>query len=346
MKSKIVTAAVTVAMLSGNASAEENGWASLGGILQKACSAANGNVAGMTFNTGQFGEKLQWLCQLQNIHGFINNNLLNGDWEGFAKDVAGKYLGQLANYVGGQMGSMDGVNATINQLNQAMQKDYKTFRKTLYGTALQTFQEQASLNAGASPGSVGAMSDQVLSKNPTFALADAVAHASDALSATQGVQNAYKAQKIQQEANKALESNTAQAMSTATNVIGTLTKEGLVDKYTRDAQTAVSAREVNEVLVKVTGEAMKQDATMSVALLNQLSEVAQQQVMTNTQLMMQRQAQEKEIANKQEQVRAAVEQEVAANQQEADYYQSEMDTAYDSLSNILNSDIQIDPVGK
>ncbi|WP_205750520.1 hypothetical protein, partial [Deinococcus fonticola] len=148
------------------------------------------------------------------------------------------------------------------------------------------------------------------------------------------------------EAKKALESNTAQAMNAATNVIGTPTKEGLVDKYSKDAASAVSAREVSEVLVQITGEAMKQDATMSVALLNQLSELAQQQVMTNTQLMLERQSKEQEIARNEEEFKAEVEQMVAENNAQAAEFQRDIKSAYSNMSSILKADIKLEPVGE
>lgn len=346
MKKATLLVPLTALMLSGSASAADNGWANLGDILNQACSAANGNVAGMTFSTGQFGEKMQWLCQLQSIHGFINNNILNGDWEGFAKDVAGKYIGQLVGYLGENMGDTSGLNSMVSQLNDAIRGNYKDFRQALYGTAINSIGEGKSLNAAYSAGSVGAVADEAISNNPTLALANSVARVSDAMEAAHGVQKAYQAKKIQDEAKKALETNAAQAMNSATNTIGTLTKEGLVDKYRRDASSAVSAREVSEVLVQITGEAMKQDATMSVALLNQLGEVAQQQVMTNTQLMLERQAREQEITRNEEEFRAEVEQMVADNNAQAAEYQRDIQSAYSNMSSILRADINLEAVGE
>ncbi|RJF74588.1 hypothetical protein D3875_03340 [Deinococcus cavernae] len=345
MKRKAFLLALTAGMLSGTASAE-NGWGNLGGILQQACSASQGNAAGMSFNTGKFGEKMQWLCQLQNIHGFIDNNILNGDWEAFAQDVAGKYLGQLANYIGDSMGDTSGVSHLLAGLNDAMNRNYGDFKQALYGTAVRGIGPGRSLNAGYSEGSVGNIAEKAIANNPTFALANSVARVSDAMNAAHGVQKAYQAKKIQDEAKKALESNTAQAMNAATNVIGTPTKEGLVDKYSKDAASAVSAREVSEVLVQITGEAMKQDATMSVALLNQLSELAQQQVMTNTQLMLERQSKEQEIARNEEEFKAEVEQMVAENNAQAAEFQRDIKSAYSNMSSILKADIKLEPVGE
>lgn len=118
-----------------------------------------------------------------------------------------------------------------------------------------------------------------------------------------------------------------------------------MDKYTEDAASAISSREVSEVLVQITGEAMKQEATMSVALLNQLSEVAQQQVMTNTQLMLESQSREQEIIRNEERFKAEVEQMVADNQAEAAEYQREIKAAYSNMSFIIGSEIKLDPVG-
>ncbi|WP_317641703.1 hypothetical protein [Deinococcus arenicola] len=345
MRRKAILTVVTVGLLSSTASAA-NGWDNLGGVLRQACGAANGNVQGIgVIDTGKFGEKMQWLCQLQSIHGFINNKLLNGDWESFAKDVAGKYMGQLANYAGENMGDLGGLNDVLKKLNDGMETNYGEFKQALYGSALKSIGPGKSLNANYADGSVGSVADQAIANNPSLALANGVARVSDAMNAARGVQNAYKAQKIQKQTTDALEANTAQAMNTATNVIGTPLKKGLVDKYTEDASSAISSREVSEVLVQITGEAMKQEATMSVALLNQLSEVAQQQVMTNTQLMMESQDREKEITRNEEKFKAEVEQMVAENQAEAEEYQRDIKAAYSSMSSIIGSEIKLDPVG-
>ncbi|WP_135230812.1 hypothetical protein, partial [Deinococcus fonticola] len=197
MKRKAFLLALTTGMLSGTASAE-NGWGNLGGILQQACSASQGNAAGMSFNTGKFGEKMQWLCQLQNIHGFIDNNILNGDWEAFAQDVAGKYLGQLANYIGDSMGDTSGVSHLLAGLNDAMNRNYGDFKQALYGTAVRGIGPGRSLNAGYSEGSVGNIAEKAIANNPTFALANSVARVSDAMNAAHGVQKAYQAKKIQE----------------------------------------------------------------------------------------------------------------------------------------------------
>jgi len=341
-----ILTAVTVGMLSSVASAA-NGWDHLGGVLQQACVTANGNVKGVgVIDTGRFGEKMQWLCQLQSIHGFINNNLLNGDWEGFARAVAGKYMGQLANYAGENMGNLGGLNDVLKRLNEGMETSYGEFRQALYGATIKSLGKGKSLNANYAEGSVGSVAEQAIASNPSLALANGVARASDAMNAARGVQNAYKAQKIQKQTTDALEANTAQAMNAATNVIGTPLKKGLVDKYTEDAASAISAREVSEVLVQITGEAMKQEATMSVALLNQLSEVAQQQVMTNTQLMLESQNREQEIIRNEEKFKAEVEEMVAENNAEAAEYQREIKAAYSNMSSIIGAEIKLDPVGK
>ncbi len=341
---------VSLLLLSLNTQASANGWQELGGILKQACGTVKngtGTFGGVNIPiSGQTGEKLKWLCQLNNIHGFVNENILNGDWEGFAKDVAGQYLGRLVDSAAGQLGDTSRINDGLSQLNAAMNKDYATFRSAIYGAALNNMRNSLLLNAGAAPGSVGDLTNQAIEANPSLALADQIAATADALDAVQGADKAYKAKKIQDEAKKAIEANLAQGMSNATEVIGTPTSQGIVDKYSAQAQTAVSTREQVEILTNLTGEAMKSKVTSDIAILNQLSEMVQQQVMTNNQLMLQRNNAEQEIASRRQQMTAMIEEQTAASRQQYAQNVSEITSAYDGLANFLDRKIELKSVGE
>ncbi|WP_135230567.1 hypothetical protein [Deinococcus fonticola] len=339
---------LTVAALSLSSQAGANGWEDLGKILSQACSAANGgatNVGGIPIPLGQTGDKLKFLCQLQQIHGFVNDNVLNGDWESFAKDIAGQYIGRLIGDVGNSIDT-SALNTALTNINNSMKGTYADFRKALYGTAIQTLRNNGELlNKGAASDSVGGLTNQAILNNPTLRLADQIAAAADVYDAMQGTEKAYHAQKIQSEAKKAIEANLAQGMSNATSIIGTPVSEGTVDKYNSQAKTAISTREQVEILTNLTGEALKSKATSDIAILNQLSEMVQQQVMTNNQLMMQRNNADEEIATRRQKLNAEIEQEAADMKIQAAQASADVTGAYSAMSGFLDTKIELKSVG-
>ena len=339
---QVLTGLSLSALLSGAAlaqSAVASGWTELGTVLSQACAVAGGNLPALgnfripQINIGQLGEKLQWLCQLKSIHGFIDQKILNGDWEGFAGDVAGQYAGKFLGYIGENMGGEALTNFTTH-LNKSLQGGYGEFRKSLYGSVATAFEGHTGPNEGASGDSVGGLVAQAIGSNPTLGAAQSVARLQDSLNATRGLENAYKAIKVQNEANAALSANTATALKNATDVIGGI-KEGIADKYVRDAATSISGREVGEVQVQITAAAMKQEATMSVALMSQLGELAQQQVMTNTLLMKQESQAEQTILSNEEAFNASIERIAQKNMDDAAQYGAQIKDAYDGIAGAM-----------
>lgn len=327
--------------LGGQAQAAQ-GWEDLGEVLNTACQVVSGSgtkvgkisIPGVDF--GANTEKLQWLCQLRAIHGYIDSNILNGDWEQFAGEVAGEYVGKFIGYAGTSLGS-EALSTYTTNLNKALGGGYKDFRKALFGSVAAAYDSRQSLNAGADPQSVGGKTEAAFQANPGLAAAQQLARARDTLEAAQGLQVGYHAKKIQTEAAKALEVNTAQAVNNATEMIGTPLKGGIIDKYVKAASTAISTREVTEVQVQLLGAATRQQAAMDVALMNQLGEMVQQQVMTNVQLMKQSSAREQEIMNNEAELTAAVENEILENRLLADQYAGEIKGAYRNLKGALDS---------
>ncbi len=299
MKARVLTLSL---LLTGAAPAQAAGWDDLGGLLQQACSFHG--AAGVAINTG---ETLKWVCQLRSMHAFISDNIINGDWQGFAKDVVGKYagefLGQLGEYLGvGQL------NAYTDKLNEALGGNYNQFRSAMYGAVNDIMKARHDANAPFPKNTAGGIAATAIHSNPNLALSNRLARLQDAMDAADGLEKAFKAKKTQEEANKALEANTAGALANATGVIGIPgLREGVADRLAGDAATALSAREVAEIQVRLGAEQMKQDATMSVALLNQLSEVVQQQVMTNTHLLMERNQREEEMVSAEEELNRQLE---------------------------------------
>lgn len=281
--------------------AQAAAWEDLGNLLSRACNF-NG-TAGVPVETR---DNLRWVCQLRAMHGFVTDNILNGDWQGFAKDVIGKYASEYLNQLGEFMG-VGALNNYTEALNEALRQDYSTFRRFMYGSVNEIMKNRRDVNAGFAKDTAGGIAQTAINTNPNLTLSNRTARLQDAIEAAQNLDNVYKAKKAQDEANKALEANIAPALATATDVVGVPGQEGKADKFARDAATAVSEREVSEVQVRLGTEQMKQSTTFSVAILNQLGELVQQQVMTNNQLMLERRQREEDMLTAEEELNREIE---------------------------------------
>lgn len=288
-------------ILAGAGQAQAAGWDDLGGILNQACRV--NNVGGVPIDTG---ENLRWLCQLRSMHAFITDNIINGDWSGFAKDVVGKYASDYLSQLGEFLGT-GALNAYTDQLNEALKGEYAGFRNLMYGAVNDIMRNRREVNAGMGKDTAGGIAATAISSNPNLTLSNRTARLQDAIEASAGLEAAYRAKKAQEEAAGALEANTAPALAAATEVVGVPGQEGRADRFVREAATAVSNREVAELQVRLDAERTKQDATMMVALLNQLGEMVQQQVMTNNTLMLERQRREEEMLSNEEELNREIE---------------------------------------
>lgn len=288
-------------LLASAGHAQAAGWDDLGGMLSQACKV--NNVGGVPIDTG---ENLRWVCQLRTMHVFITDNIINGDWSGFAKDVVGKYASDYLSQLGEYMGA-GALNAYTEQLNEALRGEYADFRKLMYGAVGEIMRNRRDLNEGMAPDTAGGVAQTAINSNPNLTLSNRTARLQDAIEASAGLEAAYRAKKAQEEAAKALEANTAPALAAATEIVGLPGQEGRADTFSRDAATAVSGREVAELQVRLDAEQMKQDATFNVALLNQLGEMVQQQVMTNNALMLERKQQEEEMLSREEELNREIE---------------------------------------
>lgn len=319
-----------VMLLAGAGQAGAAGWEDLGGLLNKACSV--NTVGGVPIDTG---DNLRWVCQLRAMHLFISDNLINGDWSGFAQDVIGRFASDYLNHLGEYLG-VGALNASTEELGEALRGDYAMFRRTMYGAVASIMKSRRDVNEGSARDTAGGIAQTAINANPTLTLSTRAARLQDALDATRGLDAAYKARKAQEEAAGALEANTAPALASAAAVVGVPGQEGRADAFARDAATAVSAREVAELQVRLDAEQMKQDATFSVALLNQLGELVQQQVMTNTQLMLERRSREEALLSAEEEVNQELEALAQENLDAAIEYGKAITGAYANAESVLS----------
>jgi len=328
---KVKVLCVTL-LLAHAGQAQAAGWEDLGGMLGQACSY--GGSGGVPVDTG---DNLKWICQLRSMHGFITENILNGDWAGFTKDVVGKYASEYLSQLGEYMG-VGALNQYTEQLNEALKGDYNTFRNTMYGAVNDILKNRRDVNEGFDKDTAGGIAQTAINANPNLTLSNRTARLQDAVDAADGLDRAYKARKAQEEASKALEANTAPALATATDVVGVPGRPGVADRFKEEAAAAVSGREVAEIQVKLDAERLKQDATFSVALLNQLGEVVQQQVMTNNQLMLERRNREDEMLSREEQLNGEIETLAQENTDSAIEQGKLIMGAYANAASIMSTD--------
>ncbi|MDP9766122.1 hypothetical protein [Deinococcus enclensis] len=312
-----------------NAPAQADGWGDLGQIMQQACRYSGTN--GIPIDTGG---NMEWACHLRSMYVFINNNLLNGDWEGFAKEVAGKYISDFLNEIAAGLGA-GALNQYTAELNEALKMSYKEFRAAMLGKVSTLVKNAQNPNAGFQADSAGGMALNAIKMNPNLTLEEKAAQLDAAVKATQAANAAFKVKNDQKQATEAMEANVAPSLASAAGVLGSPAEEGKASQFEKDAAAAVSAREVAEVQVRLGAEQMRMDAVNTVAILNQLTQLTQQSVMTNAHLTVQRSQMAREMQDKTDELNARLEEEAQENLVTAIEISRQARTTYATAANSL-----------
>lgn len=272
----------TLTLLLGTSTASaqsevSSAWETLGSYLSQAC-ALGQQVAGT-------GNKLEWLCNIASSYSFITNNILNGDWKGFAQEVMGKYMSQAVEYMGQKLGFTQ-LNQLTANINDSMQGTYNQFRAAIFNAMTSTLkQDVKDDNAGAPITSAGGLADFATNNNPFLSATQTAGRSQQTLDHFGDLFKAAQARKIADENTKSIEAAMKPAMDTATKTIGTVTSSGFADDMVNKGKTALSQRELLQLQLEMQAHALKQDASMRVNEFQLLVEIAKQGVMTNTQLI-------------------------------------------------------------
>ena len=301
--------AVALTLALGASPARAQSWNDLGGYLTQACKVgSNGAGAGWLNYDGT--SNLDWLCTLSSLYRFTNTNILNGDWTGFASEVIGRYVTDLAHYTTGQLGFGD-LNKTIEGFADSLRGTYAQFKASMLGAMRNSLRADGSRrlddNAGLNSATPGGLADAYAKQNPLLNAAQTAGRLGQTVDRFEVLDRAFRAKKLEEESQKAIADNVAPAMANATGMIGTPQAPGTADTLLKKAQTALSSREVAEIQVEAVTTGLKQSAVMNTAVLNQLSEIAKQQVMTNNQLLLERGQAEEEQAGVQNQMKTYLE---------------------------------------
>lgn len=270
------------------AQAQAQSWQDLGGYLKKACTYVNGGGAlpgGVEFGGDS---NLQWVCTISSMYGFVENNILNGDWQGFAKDVIGRYITQLATHLTGKLG-FGSFNKTVDALDEAMRGTYNQFRSAILGGMQNALAADGANrrddNAGLPASTPGGLADYYGQSNPILSAAQTAGRVAQTVEEFKAADAAFRTKKVEEQSNKAITDVLEPAIAAATGTIGAPKLPGRADQLYKQAETALSTREVVVAQTKAITEAMKQDAVYNTSTLSLLAEIAKQNVMTNTELV-------------------------------------------------------------
>lgn len=267
-------------------------WQDVGNTLTTACQATGGGGAvlpGLGFVPVGPISNLDWVCTLKGLYTFVSNSILNGDWTGFAREVAGRWITDLGNYLARDLGLGD-LNGWVTQADDALKGSYRDFRIGLMRLMSDALRQQQASPKPDNPGlpvtTAGGLADEMERRNPLVGAGKQAARLSKTVDKYEQLAQAYRVEKAERESLDALEANAASATAKATQIVGnpTLGQAGQADQILNRATTAISTREVAQVQVEALTALMKQFSVFDSALIAQVSEVAKQQVLTNNQL--------------------------------------------------------------
>jgi hypothetical protein len=271
-------------------------WEDVGGVLGSACQITQGTGGIVIPGVGSIpiGDipNLDWVCSLRRIHAFVDMAILRGDWGEFAREVAGQWIADFANYAAGEMG-LGNFNGWANSAEDALKEDYKTFRTSLLRAMREALEgEPQDANPFGLPVTVaGGLAANYRQQNPLLALGSEMGRQAEMGETFSLLSRSYRVIKSEIESQQAIEASLGSALQNATKIIGTAGIPGLAealpgqaDSLSDKARTALSTREVAQIQVEALSTMLKSDASFQTALISTVSEVAKQQVLTNAQL--------------------------------------------------------------
>lgn len=272
-------------------------WQGTGEILGQTCNfIRNGftipgtNPEGILQGIAPFRD-ITWLCTMSEIYGFVNNKILNGDWQQFGAQMVVQWINDLGSFVVGELG-LNNPEGFFDGLLSSLESGYMNFRgDALY--ALGRYLEAVRNNNNLPPPTIKVPQDKELTAENLY-IQSATKPLNDALNRRlQTAQTASTTLKAIDEAEKAEQTRSAikanadvlkTVGNTTGNVLGTPVQPGIANKLVNEAKSANDLRQVAEIQVEALGELMKLTATYNNALSAQLGEIIKQQAMTNQEM--------------------------------------------------------------
>lgn len=318
------------ALLFSNAGADA--WDDIGTFMQSACSTGQ-EVGGNTFD---------WLCTVSSSYGFLVDNIVNGDWEAFAREVMGRYGSQLVQHFAGELGSQN-LNRVAADIDEALRGTYAETRSALLGAMTRALRaqmrDQKDDNEGLPVTTAGGLADYSADANPILRVAQEAGRYQRTADMFAGLMQAAKAKKINEQSQQAVESALQPAITNAAGVVGVPgVRPGFADEQTDKAKTALSTREVSELSLESFNEFFKAYMTTSVAELQLLTEIAKQGALTNTQLLQGYQSGMNDLVTGTNDLKAELEEVAADHLFEAESLMRRIEMQLDSTQALLRFD--------
>ncbi|MFC5849580.1 hypothetical protein [Deinococcus petrolearius] len=320
------TLALTALLLG---SAQADAWDDIGTFMQSACSTTQ-QVGGNDFD---------WLCTISSSYGFLVDNIVNGDWEAFAREVMGQYGSQLVGYFAGELGSGN-LNKVTADIDEALRGTYAETRSALLGAMTRTLRAQTrgqkDDNEGLPVTTAGGLADYSANAHPILRVAQDAGRYQRTADMFAGLMQAAKAKKINEQSQQAVESALQPAITNAAGVVGVPgVRPGFADAQTAKAKTALSTREVNELSLGSFNEFFKAYMTTSVAELQLLTEIAKQGALTNTQLLQGYQTGMNDLVSSNNDLKTELEEVAAEHLNEAESLMRRIDLQLESTQALL-----------
>lgn len=259
-------------------------WDTVGNVIDTACRATN------IYNVG---ENWQWLCTLRGIYSNIRWVIEN--FNEYATDVViqmftGTFEGVMQQ-VGWVMGP--GVNQFMDEVSEAVKNIRNApyqLRNLIVKAALDEAKKKYTPLTGAPPGTPRASLDEKTQYSPSVAwgfMGEFLREWREGMTrAGMATQMAENFQAVQ-EANKAVQTATEQALLVVPpkEGEGAGLRQGVAEKLEDEARSAASSREVMEVLVKGVANLLRLQATSNQALIGQVTNTLNTQLLTNGSLV-------------------------------------------------------------
>lgn len=283
-----IFAVALVVVFSAASVARADTWSDVGGVLRTACSVTGGTNLPGGIQLGAISN-LDFLCTVSRMYGFVNTAILGGDWQSFAREVAGKWITDTANYAAKELG-LNSVNAWTTAADDWMRGTYREFKRSMMYAVSDAIRAQLDNprddNARLPVDTAGGLASLAIKENPILATGRIVGQTARTAATFEQIRQAKKIQDMESMTAEAIETNVGEVTKKATQVMGIPgLGNGASEQFVNAARTAASTREVMVQQVEATSALMNQLATYNVGLMNQLSVMAKQDVMTNSQLM-------------------------------------------------------------
>jgi len=280
----------------------QSGLAGVNDIVQQGCGYVN-QAGSVPVVGGWASQNLQWVCSIAMMSDYVNGMMQAGTWESFGKQL---FQGWANDALGTLLANKDvtGLNKVTDGWYKNLTSSVDTFKSNVQGMTNQYMLSRVMGNANNDPGSAAGIADDIIHSNPGLQSAelDSARTASNALMQMAETQ----AQQLEAEKSKKAQNQTLQTTLAAAATV-TSPLDGISTSYKNAARAATSSRELAQLQVEATADMMNQLAVYNPGVVASLTNMAQQQTITNYQLGVQSQILQQKAIDETQAVRDEIE---------------------------------------